>query len=154
MDFDPIFLAAPLLVCAAYCDLRFLRIPDIISVALVVVFVFCTLLSAPDQLMTTLLAAAIVFALGFLAFGFRLIGGGDVKLLSALMLFIPPPELIVFANVFSGSLLIGVATIVALRRSKVAGMAGWKSLSQPRSFPMGLSIALAGVAFPFIAAVI
>lgn len=151
MDFDPLLLIAPLLVFAAYWDLRFLRIPDIISVAVVTAFVFCALLSAPDDLMTRLLVTMVVFGIGVLAFAFRLVGGGDVKLFSALVLFIPADRLILFANVFSVSLLIGIGGIVALRRSRFAGVVQWKSLSEPRAFPMAVSIAFAGLTYPVLA---
>ncbi len=146
----PLLLSAPLLILAAYYDLRFLRIPDLISVALITIFVFSALFYTPDDLMTRLLAAAVVFGIGFLAFSLRLVGGGDVKLLSALMLFIPTNGIILFANLFSVSLLIGVASIIALRRKRCASCAGWKSLSKPKAFPMGISIALAGLTYPLV----
>lgn len=148
MGIEPLLLIAPLLIAAAYCDLRFMRIPNSISLILVAVFVVAALLYPPPDVLTRLTAASIVFGLGFTAFGFHLIGAGDVKLLSALVLFIPANGLILFANLFSASLLIGVASILLLRRSRFAGAPGWKSLSGSRKFPMGISIALAGLAFP------
>lgn len=150
MTLEPLFLIAPLLVAAIYFDLRYLRIPNLISIALVGVFAAYAFVAAPDDLLTRLLVAAVVFALGFLAFAARLVGGGDVKLLPALLLFIPADGLILFANLFSAALLIGVAIVVALRRSRLAGASGWKSLSQPRAFPMGLSIGFAGLAYPIV----
>lgn len=151
MSVEPLFLIAPLLLAAIYFDLRYLRIPDLISVALIVVFAVYAIVATPDDLLTRISVAAGVFALGFLAFAARLVGGGDVKLLPALLLFIPVQGLILFANVFSLSLLIGVAIIVALRRTGLAAASGWKSLSQPRAFPMGLSIGLAGLTYPILA---
>ena len=148
MGLGPLILISPLLLLAAYCDLRFLRIPNIISLAILAIFVVSVLIGTPADLMTRLLAAVVVFGLGFLAFAFRLIGGGDVKLLSALVLFVPTHGLTLFANLFSAALLVGVASIIALRRSPSISKVDWKSLSQPKAFPMGLSIALAGLTFP------
>lgn len=144
----PLILISPLLVLAAYCDLRFLRIPNLISLAIIAIFGVSVLLDAPDDLMTRLLAASVVLGLGFLAFAARLVGGGDVKLLSALVLFVPTHGLPLFSYLFSVALLVGVASILALRRSALVGKVNWKSLSQPKAFPMGLSIALAGLTFP------
>lgn len=151
MGLGPLMLISPLLLLAAYCDLRFLRIPNIISLAIIAIFVVSILIATPVDLMTRLLVAAVVFGSGFLAFALRLIGGGDVKLLSALVLFVPTHGLPLFANLFSAALLVGVASIIALRRSPLIGKLDWKSLSQPRAFPMGLSIALAGIIFPIAA---
>lgn len=151
MTIEPLFVIAPLLLSAIYFDLRYLRIPDLITVLLVGVFVICAVLFTPDDLAIRLSVAAGVFALGFAAFSARLVGGGDVKLLPALLLFIPANGLILFANLFSLSLLAGVAAIVLLRQSRFATASGWKSLSQPRAFPMGLSIGLAGLIYPILA---
>ena len=149
-----LLLIGPLLIAAAYCDLRFLRIPNAISLFLVAVFVGAALTSPPDDVAVRLAAFAAVFGLGFLAFAYRLVGGGDVKLLSALVLVIPADGLILFANLFSLSLLIGVATILLLRRTPLAAASGWKSLSEGRNFPMGISIALAGLAYPALSALV
>jgi prepilin peptidase CpaA len=149
----PILLIAPLLVLAAYCDLRFLRIPNPVSATLVLFYVVFAILFPPDDLMARMLAVAAVFSTGFLAFAFGLVGAGDVKLLSALLLFVPSDQLILFANIFSASLLIGVTCIVLLRHVQFQGLAGWKSMSEPKAFPMGLSIALAGLTFPAISAI-
>lgn len=150
MTVEPLFFVAPLLLAAIYFDLRYLRIPDLISLALIVVFAIYAVVATPDDLLTRILVATGVFGLGFLAFAARLVGGGDVKLLPALLLFIPVQGLILFANVFSVSLLVGVAIVVALRRTSFAAATGWKSLSQPRAFPMGLSIGLAGLSYPIL----
>lgn len=147
MDTLPLALIAPLLVLAAYCDLRFLRIPNMISILIVAVFAMTVYDTVPDDLVARLVAASLVFVAGFAAFAARLVGGGDVKLLTALVLFIPTDRLMLFANVFAISLLIGVAVVVSLRHGQLASPARWKFAGQPKSFPMGLSIAMAGVGF-------
>lgn len=146
----PLFCIAPLLVAAAWCDLRYMRIPNVLSLAAVAVFALAALVVPPDDLAARLTVAVSVFALGFVAFAFRLFGGGDVKLLSALMLFVPFAHLTLFANVFSASMLIGIALILGLRRVIPAAGIGWVSF-QSNKFPMGISIALAGLSFPVVA---
>ena len=141
----PILLTVPVLVLVAYCDLRFMRIPNVLSILLVVLFVGSSLVFPPNDLLMRVSVAAGVFGLGFVGFCFRLLGGGDVKILAALMLFVPVQNLEVFSFLFSGSLLLGVLTIVGLRRLPQTAGHPWKSLSGSVKFPMGISIALAGI---------
>lgn len=146
MTVFPLMLVLPLLAAAAVTDLRLLRIPNVLPAAVVTVFVLVVLLSPPPDLSARLAIAAATFAVGFLAFTFRLVGGGDVKMLAALMLFIPAASALLFANIFAASLLVGVGLLGALRRIDVPAVHGWRGLSEPRKFPMGISIAMAGFA--------
>ncbi len=146
MDLFPNLLAAPLLIYAAYSDLRYMRIPDFISIALVVLFAVTVLIQSPVDIRARIAVASGIFAIGYIGFSFRLIGGGDVKFLSALALFVPRSELTVFANLFSVSLLIGISLICMAQRSRLANV-GWKSFSARGKFPMGLSIAMTGLMF-------
>jgi prepilin peptidase CpaA len=143
----PLILVAPILLVAAFSDLRRLRIPNVLSLLMLAIFAGTSLVLPPPDLAGRFIAAGAVLAAGFLAFARGLVGAGDVKLLSALLLFIPTAGLAVFANLFSVSLLAGVALILALRRLPLPEGHGWTSLSGPRRFPMGISIALAGLAY-------
>ena len=147
----PLFLLTPVMVAAAYFDLRFMRIPNLLSLIAVAIFVVSTLLFPPADLVLRLVIALLVFALGIVAFAFRLVGGGDVKLLSALMLLVPANGIVVFANVFSASLIAGIILLLAARRIPATRKWGWKSFGGSQRFPMGLSIAMSGLAFPVIA---
>ena len=64
-------------------------------------------------------------------------------MLAALMLFIPAGSLVLFLNIFAASLLVGIAMVLGLRRV-VTAPGGWRGLSEPRGFPAGVAIALAG----------
>lgn len=153
MDLFPLFLIAPILVAVAYFDLRFMRIPNVIT--LILVFFFAILawiwpLALPEFGLR-FAVAAIVFMIGFIGFFFGLVGAGDVKILSALMLYVPFSTIAVFANVFSASLILGALIVLFLRRfDKIAAM-GWKSIGGSHKFPMGLSIAMSGLALPAVA---
>ena len=149
MDIFPNLLVAPLLIYAAYSDLRYMRIPDFISIALVVLFAFTILIQFPIDIGARIAVASGIFAIGYAGFSLRLIGGGDVKFLSALALFVPRSELTVFANLFSASLLVGIFLICVAQRSRLANV-GWKSFSARGRFPMGLSIAMAGLMLPVV----
>jgi prepilin peptidase CpaA len=147
----PLVLIAPLLALAAVSDLRRLRIPNVISLLMLAVFAGTLLVVPAPDLAGRGIAAGVVFALGFLAFLRGLVGAGDVKLLSVLVLFIPTGGLILFANLFSVALLAGVALILTLRRLPLREGHGWASLAGPRRFPMGISIAAAGIAYAPVA---
>ena len=143
-------IIAPILIYAGYCDLRYMRIPNAISLVLVAIFAATQILHPSGDLTNRLVAAAGIFALGYVGFSLRLVGGGDVKFLSALALFVPTDRLLLFANLFSASLLLGVAFIMAAQRSPLAST-GWRSFSSRGRFPMGISIAMAGLALTLLA---
>jgi len=150
MDLIPFIALAPLLIAAGYCDLRFMRIPDVLSLAAVALFAVYAVLQTPPDLWFRLVTALAVFLAGFTAFAFRMVGGGDVKFLSALMLFVPVGQLALFANVFSASLILGILLVVGVRRVPASARLGWKTFSGSQKFPMGVSIAAAGLAFPIV----
>lgn len=146
----PLLLIAPFLVAVAYFDLRYMRIPNMLSLILLAVFAMVAIVSPPGDVMPRVAVAAAVLAVGIVAFGFRLFGGGDVKVLSALMLFIPVWSIGIFALVFSASLLAGIVAITVMRRIRVLRHSTWTAF-QTVTFPMGISIALAGLVHPFVA---
>ena len=148
MSLVPLILISPILIAVAYCDLRFMRIPNVLSVLILAIFVTALLIDPPDDLLARLAVAAAVFGLGFTGFCFRMLGGGDVKILSAVMLFVPLHSLGLFAYIFSAALLVGIAAILTLRRLPLATDHRWKSISGSTRFPMGVSIALAGIVHP------
>lgn len=149
----PLFLIAPVLVAVAYFDLRYMRIPNALSIVAVCGFLFLAwLLALPtEELLARFAVAGGVFAVGFLAFALRLVGGGDVKILSALMLYVPVMSLNLFAFVFAAALVVGLSLIITLRHVPVLRRSGWQSLRRDREFPMGISIALAGLVHPGVA---
>lgn len=146
----PLLLISPLLVVVAYYDLKYMRIPNILSIAVVALFGLSLIIIPPNDLMMRLIVATAVFFIGLLAFGFRILGGGDVKILAALMLLVPVPSLVIFANVLSASLLLGVTFIVMIRQLPEAAQCSYQSISQNVGFPMGISIALAGIVHPYL----
>lgn len=153
MEIVPMLLLAPVLMAVAYFDLRFMRIPNILSLMVLAVFAVAAFFFPPADLLARLVIATSVLLLGLIGFSFRLIGGGDVKILSALMLVVPTGGIAVFANVFSVSMFAGIILVLAIRRFPQINSLGWKSFGGSHKFPMGLSIALAGLAFPVVSLV-
>ena len=144
----PLVLLGPLLLCAALSDLRHMRIPNWMSLGALGLFAVCLALAPLPDLSLRLIAAAAVFALGFVLFAANLIGGGDVKLLSALILFVPSAQWTLYANLLAASLLIGVAAVVALQALPNGPQSAWAVRRRRGAFPMGLSIALSGLTLP------
>ena len=154
MALGPLILIAPLLCWVAYSDLSRMKIPNAISLIAVAIFAVAAIAAPPDDLVLRLAIAGAALVLGFISYCFGLFGGGDVKMLAALLLFVPVPTLVLFAYVFSASMLVGIAIILTLRRIPAAHRLGWKSISGSNKFPMGISIALAGLAHPAAAMLI
>ena len=150
MALIPLFLLAPVLVAVAWSDLRHMRIPNTLSLVAIGLFGACVTFAPPADLWFRVGVAGIVFALGFAGFCRGLWGGGDVKLLAVLMLFIPITTLPAFSYVFSASMLTGIGLVLGLRRIPAASGFGWKSISGSTKFPMGLSIAMAGLVHPLV----
>jgi prepilin peptidase CpaA len=111
-----------LISVAAGIDVRDRRIPNEIVVAVAAIGVTLGIITRPGQIWLNLLVAFIVFcALGILSHH-RLIGGGDVKLISAVTLLVPPDRV--------GHLLIAIALAGgALSCCYLAARYGLKKLS-------------------------
>jgi prepilin peptidase CpaA len=143
-----LMLASPILMAMAYCDLRYMQIPKWVSGGLIAIFVVMGLTLVPwAESGARMAVAAGVFATGFAAFAMRLIGGGDVKALSALMLLIPVPALTLFMLAFAACLMIGIMAVLVTRHIYGQADAAWAFL-QSKAFPMGISIAGAGLVLP------
>jgi prepilin peptidase CpaA len=148
----PLVLIGPLLIATILGDLRNLRIPNAYSLIGLAVFAAGVLAWPPQDLISRLIVAVLVFLAGYAGFARGLVGGGDVKILAVLMLFIPVPTLVLFANLLSACLLVGVALVLALRRIPVEPPAGWSGIWGGQGFPMGLSIGMAGLLHPWLIA--
>lgn len=142
-DLVPLLVLIPVLLSAALSDLRALRIPNSHVLTALALFVlsagaFVTL----PEIALRLIAATIVFGIGFGLFALRLFGGGDVKMLAVTTLFIPSDLWLNFAQALSVALLLGSAGIVLLQRPALARRLPWESARQTGRLPMGISIAL------------
>lgn len=136
---------AGLLIYAGYSDFRRLLIPNWISVLMAVAFVLVAPTLGLPEIMSRVTLAGLVFVVGFVFFALNILGAGDVKLLAAILLFVPAGQSAVFFLILSVTLLIGVAIVVSLRSAFAAQLSGCKSMVTPGAFPMGISIASAGL---------
>jgi prepilin peptidase CpaA len=97
MGFPPIaavFWSASmlLLLVAALTDLNDRRIPDKVTIAVAAIGVAHGLLVKPGSVWLSLVVASLVFCGLAVLSHRRIIGGGDVKLVSAVTLLVPPNE--------------------------------------------------------------
>lgn len=132
------------LVAVIFFDLSQMRIPNLLSIILIVLFVASAFALSPSEIGVRMAQAAIVFALGFFAFMFHLFGGGDVKILAALALFVPLEHAAGVLLVFSGTLIVGTIAVLLLRNIKPMRESNWAFLNTSQ-MPMGLPIGLAGI---------
>lgn len=122
-----IYLAlAATLLWAAATDIRHRRISNSLSLFVVVLFAFSafTALASGENWTTAVfwpvLSAAIIFAVGLGLFVARLMGGGDVKIMSATALFAGPSlslPFILYVTVAGG--FVAIATMLHARFKKM-----------------------------------
>jgi len=135
------------LLCATviYYDARYMRIPNVISAGLLALFLVWLAVDFDNvALLTQLAASLIAFAICFLLFGLRLIGGGDAKVLPALMLFAPLAHLADLLLLFAALLIGSVVLVIGLRQLRFANNLNWR-IMQSNRLPMGLAIGSTGI---------
>ncbi|MEM1313294.1 MAG: prepilin peptidase [Pseudomonadota bacterium] len=136
--------AAPLAALAGLWDLRRLRIPNRLNVALVLLFLPIGALSLPLDLFGYRIAGALlVLFLGLLLFASGRMGGGDVKMLAAGALYVPGPQAPAMLMLLSAALIAGVAFIYLMRYALGPGERSWLGLTRGARYPMGVSIGAA-----------
>ena len=145
MELLPLLLATPLLLWCAWTDFRFMRIRNSAVLVAVAIFVLTVPAVGWGEAGLRLVAAGLVFAVGFALFAARLMGGGDVKMGSALVLFVPTGTYTLFALLFSLAMMLGIGAMLALRAIPALRRAGPVSLRAQGTFPMGIAFGLCGL---------
>lgn len=137
---------AGLLLAIIWFDLRYLRIPNILVMLLVALFVLRALLQPAMAVFWPHLGLALgVFGLTFVLFTLRMMGGGDTKILPALALFVPLGFLPQTLLIFAAALIICTLFVMALRRLvKPSAATQWRFMASHK-MPMGLPIGLSGL---------
>jgi prepilin peptidase CpaA len=99
MVFALVFICSVLY--AMISDYSRLRIPNVVSIVLVAAFAVFALMGGVGDVWPHLLLAGAVLAVLFVCFAMRWIGAGDVKLLSALVLWAGPSQGVPFVVLFA-----------------------------------------------------
>lgn len=138
-----------LLLASCCYDIHNRLIPNWISLALACSFVVHLLVEPErvDAIGSSLVAAA-VFGVLFLAFALGVLGGGDVKLLTAVSLWAGPggiAELLMLTALFGGVLAVAALLVRGIRRLRRL-LDGRNDPAPPdRGLPYGVAIAMAGI---------
>ncbi len=159
LQFAALLGFAALMLIAAIEDLRRLIIPNVLIVSLCLLWPFY-ILAAPSWLgiAGSLAAAVLVFLVGALAFSRGFLGGGDVKLLAAAVLWAGPggtPALLVLTGVLGGMLALLLlmpqgAHIAALARAKLGPGEDATKPDVATPVPYGIAIAAAAMLMIFL----
>lgn len=143
---------AGLLVWAAWSDLRSYIIPNRICLAIAALFPAHVLATGAFELIPgSLAAAAATFAAGFALFAFRVAGGGDVKLMTAVALWAGPHQILGFLvmTALAGGLLAALLAARAWREHATLHPDGTLGVRiwaiRETKVPYGAAIALGGL---------
>jgi prepilin peptidase CpaA len=155
VTFASVMLA--LLLVAAWRDIVTRTIPDTVSLLLFAVGGLARILNGPSALAFSAAAALLLFILLLIVHSHRLIGGGDVKIMTALAVGLSPLDCyhFVVATIFAGGLL-GLTYLLLSRRlgalytakrisllSRVFAVEAWR-IRRRGPLPYGVAIAAGG----------
>lgn len=149
----PLLLAFPIAMAfAAANDLFTMKIPNVISLALIAAFAASALwIGMPyDTLLTYAGIGAATLVATFILFSMRMLGGGDAKLMAAGALWMGPEHIlfyVAYVTIFGGMLSVA---ILLYRKFIPAGqlpLPDWaqKLHTQGSGIPYGIAIAAAGL---------
>ena len=133
-------LLALLLVAACWCDLRSRTIPNGLNLAialLAIPFWWASGLTVWPDVALQVGVAGLVFALFAIAFAAGAMGGGDVKMVAAVALWLPAPAVLVLLLIMS--IAGGALTLAMLVRHRLARRDGALEI------PYGVAIAFGGL---------
>jgi len=131
---------AAMLLAACWCDIRSRTIPNLLNVAialLAIPFWWSMGLTLWPDIAWQIGVAMLVFGLFAIAFALGAMGGGDVKLVAAIALWLPAHS--VLALLFIMSVAGGALTLAMLIRHKLARNGGQLEI------PYGVAIAFGGL---------
>lgn len=131
---------AALLLACAVTDLLWLRIPNLLVLALVLLFgVMCLVAPPVGLLWNHLVPAVVAFVLAAGLFFWGKMGGGDVKMLAATMLWVGAPALPPFliALAIYGAMAI---VIFGVFRTQCADILAWASVQVGRDITVPASL--------------
>ncbi len=146
---DTVLLLAfcPILVAVALSDMKNLRIPNTMVMAGLCLFIICSPLLGVFETSMRAAIGGLAFIICSGLFAFRVLGGGDAKMIPVVFLFIPSHLASIYMVIFGWSLLLGIVFIHLARKGFGNEQSGWVFLRAHADFPMGISIAMSGFIF-------
>lgn len=145
-----LFLATTLFVVAAYSDIKALRIPNVLTAAVAALGILrLVVIGDPTAALYTIGTGVLIFLVAILPFSRGLVGGGDVKLLTATAMLIGYGDLFPFLLLMSlfGALVSLVVVLIHHFLPLCLGPRLVMLLPTARlAVPYGVAIAAAGTA--------
>lgn len=145
---------AAALVYALYADIRSFTLPNAVSLALIALFfLHCSLFASSHEISRHLVTGGCALIAGFAIYAAGVMGAGDVKLISVLMLWAGPRDAYAFlivmtlAGAAAAGLLVLLRTAIAVwpstaRRIPSQRLKNWAARGV---FPYGIAICTAGL---------
>jgi prepilin peptidase CpaA len=107
MEAVPFLWVSIFLILCSIFDFYSSKIPNRFILSSIVVSLITVLSFVPfDLLPNTILSLCLMFILGFLLFNFKILGGGDIKALCIVSLFLSPeqiPNFLVYSLIWAGA---------------------------------------------------
>jgi len=147
MQIALVMALATLLIWAAICDFRHLQIPNWIPIGIAVTWLGWLAVAPVDPAISILVAVA-TFAVGTALFSFKFLGGGDVKLISAVALWAGGPQVLtlIFQIALAGGVLAFLWILAGRVRMALAYYGMPVNLDAPATkIPYGIAIAAGGL---------
>ena len=148
-------LSLPVCIWVAYTDLSDMKIKNEAVLALFLVY----LVAGPfvmgfDEYLRRFLHLAVILLIGFALSTVRAVGAGDAKFAAAMAPFVAFGDIAEVLVLFAVLLIATwVAHRIARRIPAVRGLApDWKSWSEPKDFPMGITLAATQLIYLWLAA--
>ena len=141
----PYLFMVPILLWAAWTDMRHRRVSNAAVFAAAMIFVLSIPLIGWGEAGLRLGMAVAVFACGLPLFVLHVVRGGDVKLAAALMLFVPPGTHALFAFHFLLTVSLSLMVLKGLRMRSMDGTSALHLGRAGNNFPISSAITSAGV---------
>ena len=135
----------PLMLYVMWSDLKTLRIPNWVVLAVLAVFVVTGLWGLPFETFLWRLAHGVIFlAIGFsiFALGRGKVGGGDMKLIAALVPFIAGAHALFILAIYTVVTFAGLILHRLIRAGLRGRQTGWLAFDQKIYFPVGVLLGL------------
>ncbi len=145
-----LLLGLSLCLAAAWTDMKDMRIPNLLVLGGLVLFLLVAPFLGWDDVLWRLTLALPTFAVCFGLFALHLVGGGDAKFFPVMVLFLPPSQFTTFLLCFSGGLALALALLAIGRRLPGSDASGWRALRERKRFPMAVAFLLAIAIFSAI----
>jgi prepilin peptidase CpaA len=152
-----VFLPFVLPVCAwvAFSDLKYMKIRNTAVLTLVLIYAIVGVIVMPmEAYLAGWLNGIVLLVVGFLASSLGMVGAGDAKVFSAIVLYVPRADTMRFTILLAACLLGGFIAHRIIRASPIAKKLApdWESWHRVKEYPAGLSLGFVLVAYLTLAA--